>query len=140
MAIAAILPAVLSGAQFFSGMRSANRLQKAQMDAYRQGSEALASLTPPDLLAVMEPYKEMVYRGEITPAEYVATLQEQSQLSGIAIPEELRTKQMDVLAKLGDIAETGLTDIDKARLNDIRNEQIAAERGNRECKLSGRVS
>lgn len=131
------IPSVLSGIQFFGAQSKANKAEKAAQEAYLAASRTLASLTPPNLVGVLEPLQRMVYLGQITPEQAVAQLVERSAMEGIEIPAELKQTQYEVLGKLKELSETGMTVEDRARLEEIRGEIGAMERGARQAILQG---
>lgn len=94
----------------------------------------LSSLTPPNLQQFILPYQQAVAVGQLTPEEAVFKMQEDTATAGINVPQELLDAQRNALTKITQIAEQGgITAIDRARLNDIQNEQSARSRGEQEA-------
>jgi len=99
--------------------------------AYQAGLQALAALTPPSISDLSVQLQEYVQTGEITPEEYIEYLQEKSQMEGIEIPPEVLNAQYEALNGLQDIVQNGgLTAVDRARINDIRENVLTTARGN----------
>jgi hypothetical protein len=129
-----IATGVISLATSYIQGRAASKQQAAAMKMYIDGTKAIQSLTPPDLQSLIQPYQEAVFLGKMTPEEYVAQVQKDTQLKGITIPPQLIQQQYDVLNKLKDISDSGgLTATDRAQLNDIAAEEAGKARGAREA-------
>ncbi len=91
--------------------------------AYEAGLNALQSLVPPTVADLSVKLEDYVQQGQITPEEYIAYLQKQSELEGVKIPDQVLNAQYDVLTHLQDITNSGgLTAVDKAKINDIRDQ------------------
>lgn len=75
---------------------------------------------------------------DLKPEQIEAVLQQDSALAGYEGDPRLRDSQMNSLDALSEIANSGgLTATDRARLNQINNENSAIERGNREAIMQG---
>lgn len=106
-------------------------------DSSKAAIKELQKLKLPDVAEMQLQLETMVQQGQITPEEAQLFLQDQSAMNDITLDPALRQAQMDALASLQDISsQGGLTAIDKARLNDITQEENARARGAREAILS----
>lgn len=112
----------------------------AQEDAFyareqmRLASEAMDKLTPPNLAAMVQPYRLAVVQGEMTPEDAVFRMLEDSRVAGIQVSPELIQAQANALGKMRQIADQGgLTAIDRAQLLDIQTEQATRSRGEQEA-------
>lgn len=91
--------------------------------AMQAATAALAATMPPALTNLIPQLQYAVATGELTPAEAQAQIQQASAQAGVQVPEELVETQMGALNQLREIATSGgLTDMDKAQLEEIRTQ------------------
>lgn len=129
-----LLPTLISGYQAYNANNQQQNMQQSAMDSFASASKTLASLTPPNLVSLVQPLQQAVFLGKITPEEFVAQVQQKSQLAGIQVPQELINQQYSTLKQLNDIAtHGGLTATDRAQLNDIFIQQSTQARGARDA-------
>lgn len=107
-------------------------------DKARDANDAAAAqfdgMTPPELEQLK--LQQMVLQGVITPEDAQTYLAQQSQLGGISLDPKLQKAQDDALASLQDIAQNkGITDMDRAQLAQIANEENVTAKGAREAIL-----
>lgn len=80
--------------------------------------------------------QELVQQGVLSPEQAEAQLTGRSEMDSITLDPKLKTAQMDALMGLQDISSSGgMTDMDRANLNRIQNEENTAARGKREAIL-----
>jgi hypothetical protein len=107
-------------------------------DAFRGGSEDYYDkLNPPDIEAMKITLKQYVNQGILTPEDAQAVLQDPSAFEQITSDPAFKEAQMKALTGLQEVSdEGGMTAIDKARMNDIANQEGVQQRGAREAVMS----
>lgn len=74
--------------------------------------------------------QQLVQQGVLSPEDAQAALVQNSQMNNVSTDPSLKKAQMDALAGLKGISDSGgLTDMDRANLNRIRTEENTASRG-----------
>lgn len=105
-------------------------------DTLRNADQYFADIELPDYDTMIAEMRDLAERGEITPAEYKAVLQDPSLLMNYSADPRLKGAQMNALSELERIGtEGGLTDADKARLGMISRNVATEDRGRREAIL-----
>lgn len=129
-----LVPSLISGIQGIAGTIGKNNAQSQQLQYLLQNSRNLAELTPPNLVALLQPLQQAVWLGQLTPEQYVAQVQQASQLNNIQVDPSLVQAQAQALAQLKEVAESnGLTAQDRAQLQQIATEEYTRARGNRQA-------
>jgi len=115
--------------QFKSAKGSAD-----QAAMYNNAWQVVAAVTPPSLQALTIALMHEVVQGTMTPEMATAQLQESTAMAGVQIPQELLDAQYMALNQIKDVVQSGgLTDIDKAKINDIKTELATWARGQRDA-------
>ena len=90
----------------------------------------------PDAEEMALEFETLVQQGVITPEQAEVMMAEESQMNGILLDPNLKQNQMNALAGLQDISDSGgMTAMDKANLNKIKTQEATAARGAREAIL-----
>lgn len=85
--------------------------------------------------------QQLVEQGVLTPEEASTVKQDSSAMNGITLDPGLKRQQMDALSGLTEISDAGgMTDMDKANLSRISNEENSQARGQREAILQNAQS
>lgn len=120
---------VSTGIALYGSMQSKKKEGKS-LDAYQDGLQLLQNIVPPTLADLSIELTQAVQQGELSPEEYIAYMAEKSAMEGIEIPQQLKDIQYDALNQMNEISNSGgMTDIDKARLNEIKGEMLSSARG-----------
>ena len=120
---------IQAGLSLYGSMKS-KKNEGRSLDSYQDGLRLLQSIVPPSLAELSVQLQQAVQEGQITPEEYIAFLQEETELNGIKIPEEIKKMQYEALTQMSDIANNGgLDDIDKAKLNEIKGQMLSNASG-----------
>lgn len=103
--------------------------------ALRQAAmDEIARVQTPDIEAMKIKLDELVQQGILTPQEAQAALVDHNAYEDISVDPTMRGAQMEALQGLQDVYhEGGLTPIDRARLQQIQDEQASVEKGQREA-------
>jgi hypothetical protein len=102
----------------------------------QQATNTYSNLVPPTIEEQKLHLQELVQEGVITPEQAQTYLTENSQMENISLDPRLQQAQMDALAGLQDISQNkGLTDMDRAQLSQIGNEEATRSKGAREAIL-----
>lgn len=105
--------------------------QNAANSAYQNAINALIASTPQELSSLIPQLQLQMVQGSITPAQAQAAIQQASTQAGVTPNPEASRAQFESLNQLQKIVqEGGLTAIDKAKLNEIRNQINTQNRGN----------
>jgi hypothetical protein len=124
----------VSGYMASANKDAGDKNQASAINSLSATANALAKITPPNLEDYITPFQQAVWLGQLTPEEYVATIQKDSEMKGIKIDPNLLQAQKEALSKLHEIATAGgLTAADRAQLNDIALEESAKARGARDA-------
>lgn len=98
-------------------------------------------LAPPDFETLSYQLEQMVAQGVLTPEQAQAALVEGSSMQAVQVDPSLMEAQMAALAELQNITSSGgMTAADKARLNQISQQEAAQARGAREAILQNAQS
>lgn len=93
-------------------------------------------LVTPDVADMQLELEQLVQQGVITPEQAQAQLAERSEMNNISTDPKLKQAQMAALSGLQEISDGGgMTASDRAMLSQIKNEENAAARGQREAIL-----
>jgi hypothetical protein len=128
--------AVLGGAMALGGALMASKSAKSGSGKlYQQAANQFQNLRVPTAQEMQVELQKLVSQGEITPEEAEAILMDRTAYEGIDLEGGVgREAEMRALEELGQIYEQGgLTDIDRARLEDIKSETAGAATGTREA-------
>ncbi len=103
--------------------------------AMRQAAmDEIARVQTPDLESMRIQLDQLVQQGLISPEEAQAALVDKNAYEDISVDPTMRGAQMEALQGLQDVYhEGGLTSIDRARLQQIQDEQASVEKGQREA-------
>jgi len=94
-------------------------------------------LQSPDLSEMEIKLQQLVEQGVISPEEAATVTQGSSAMNGVTLDPNLKRQQMDALSGLTEISDSGgMTDMDRANLSRISNEENAAARGQREAIIN----
>lgn len=108
-------------------------------DGTREMSQSVdewRKLATPDIEQMKIQLEGLVQQGQMTPEEAQNVLLGQSDMNNISLDPKLKQTQMDALSSLMDISDSGgMTTMDKANLSKIQNQEMAAQRGQREAIL-----
>lgn len=104
--------------------------------ALRKALGEFDSLQTPDTAQMQVQLQNLVQQGVITPEQAEVYLQSPSAMSGITTDPRFQNAQMDALASLQDLGEGGMTDMDRAQLAKIAQDEQVQNRGNREAILN----
>lgn len=104
-------------------------------DALNSASQRFQNVDLPSLDEMRVQLERAVVAGEMTPEEANLFLQEQSDLANFAQDPRLKQAQISALEGLGEVAEGGLNDTDRAALSQIASEERTAEKGQRDAIL-----
>ena len=97
-------------------------------------NDYFSGLQTPNIKDMELQLEELVSQGTITPQEAQTFLQDPSAFNSIETDPELQKAQMAALSQLQEIgSEGGLTKTDRAKLNQIKSQEDAANRGQREA-------
>lgn len=111
---------------------------KDQTRAQKNAVGQFKNLETPEIDDMKVQLEELVSQGELTPEQAEAFLQEQSEMTNINLDPATRNAQLDALNRLQQIGtEGGLTDIDKAQLNQLTTELSTQEKGQRDALIQG---
>lgn len=106
-----------------------------------QTSDYFSSLELPNISDMEIELQRLVQQGVITPEEAQAELVGRSEMNDITLDPTLKKAQMDALAGLQEISDSGgLTASDRADFARIENEENAAARGGREAIIQNAQS
>lgn len=109
---------------------------KKGQEASARGVEAFEGLELPEIEKMKVELDRLVSTGELKPEEAQTLLQNQSELKGISLDPRLKQAQMQALSSLQDIGQNnGLTDMDRAQLADIQNQENVQSKGARDAIL-----
>lgn len=107
-------------------------------DELERAFQIFSQIELPDHQEEINKLNEMLATGAIRPEEYEAALADPSLLTQYTVDPRLRDAQFGALERLVEIGEEGgLTATDRARLNQIAEEEAAQERGAREAIIQG---
>jgi hypothetical protein len=113
-----------------SGSDKADKMRQAAIDAY-------GSIKTPELDQLKVQLDKYVSAGILSPEQAEVQLLGSNAFNDIATDPSLEGAQKQALAGLQDVANTGgMTAIDKARMQDITDEQNATAKGRNEAILS----
>lgn len=147
----ALIPAaasIIGGLVSDRSNKRAAEATNAQYDAARQIAAISAQRSqqlmdyfkgqvPPNLINLIPQLEDAVVAGEMTPEQAQNFLIERSQAEGVTPPPELVAAQFDSLSSLQKIAkEGGLTAMDRAQLDDIRQQVAGEEKANRQAIMT----
>lgn len=106
-----------------------------------EARDPYANIQPPTIAEQELHLQQLVQQGVITPEEAQTVLLQQSDLNNISLDPNLKKNQMDALAGLQDIADSGgMTAMDRANLAKIQSQEDTAARGKREAILQNAAS
>lgn len=128
-----VLAGAANVATLFPGIKNilSGGNQNAAQSAYQNALNALIANSPQELASLIPQLQLQMVQGTITPAQAQAVLAEQSRAAGITPNPEATRAQFESLNQLQKIVqEGGLTAIDRAKLNEIRNQINTQNRGN----------
>lgn len=112
-----------------AGSDKADRLRQQAIDAFN-------AIVTPELAELQVQLEHAVEAGTLTPEQAEANLLSSNAFNNIVTDPSLAGAQKQALLALQDVGmQGGLTAIDKARLNDIANEQNQVARGRNESIL-----
>lgn len=98
--------------------------------ARAQALRVLEGVNVPDVESMKVQIEQLVQQGVLTPEDAQAMLVEHNAYDDISVDPELRGAQMSALRGLQDVYEGGgLTDIDRARIQQIRDQENTYARG-----------
>lgn len=135
-----MLPGLLAGAgaNIIGGVLAGNAAEKAANQAasineqnYQRNKALLESIGIPSIEAQEIALNNPEYVGDL-----VAELQGDTELKGIATNPQLRQKQMDVLAQLQGLSETGLGTTDRIALDEAEEKATQDDKARRAAILS----
>lgn len=105
----------------------------------QQAAGQISGIEVPDIESLKVQLQDLVQQGVITPEEAQAKLVEANAYDDINVDPQMRAAQMDALMGLQDVYQSGgLTAIDKARLQQIQDEQASFEKGQRGAIMTDR--
>lgn len=107
-------------------------MQAASSPQVKDHFGSIDAPNPADLAIHLE---ELVQQGSLSPEQAQTILQEKSAMGGITLDPKLKSAQMEALASLQEIGDSGLTATDKADFARIQSDEQARERGAREAIL-----
>lgn len=105
-----------------SNYLSGGQLGQSQTD-YQSAISTLAAAVPPQLANLIPALHLQVMKGQMTPAQAQAAIQQQSNLAGIQSDPTAASAQLKALTQLQQVASSGgLTDADKAQINQVEQQ------------------
>jgi len=107
----------------------------ASTRASQAAVDAMRNVQLPDIAAMQVQLEQLVQSGQMSPEEAQAVLVERSSMQDISTDPRLKTAQMDALNSLQDIGANGMTAMDRAKLEQIKGDLGAQERGQRDAIL-----
>lgn len=135
----AVTAAVIGGGAMlgsaYLGAQEAAKGRKAQERAARSAMDALNRVGIPDVEAQKIILENPQLVGEFIPEAERALELEDSLMQNISVDEALQQQQMDSLEGLGEIAEGGLTEGDKAAARDISRDVAQQDSARRQAIL-----
>lgn len=97
---------------------------------FQDAINAVQGVKTPDANQMMVTLQNMVQQGQITPEQMQTALVDRNAFDNIVSSPEFAAAQQTALTQLQQIgSEGGLTPLDRAKLQDIRNEQNTTNRG-----------
>ena len=115
---------------FFSGGKNAEGDK-----ALRNALDEFGTLQTPDIAQMQLQLDQLVQQGILSPEEAQVYLQNPSAMNQISTDPKLQQAQMDALASLQEIGQGGMTDMDRAQLAKIAQDEAIRSRGAREAIL-----
>lgn len=129
-----LIPAGIAAGGVLSSMSSENQASKDRKASREQLDAVLneiRGIKDPELQKyTLEQYANQY---NFTPEQVQAISQQSSSLANYAPDAATKQAQMDALSQLGQLSKTGLTDADKAAIQDINLQNDSHERGSQEA-------
>lgn len=122
-----------------AGAKMAEDAQKdaarAQMDLGHQAEQNYKDIPIPTVSEQMIQLERIKSAGNLTPEQETAVNLAESELQKVQADPTDRQAQLNALASLQKLGETGMTDMDRAALNQVMNSVNNQEKANREALL-----
>lgn len=112
----------------------------ASMGITREQYEQLKNLQVPDVDKMKIYLEGLQSQGTLTPFQETATNLGDSSYAAITTDPRLRAQQMSALEEMSGISQTGMTDIDRAAMQEMLRQAQAQETANRKTILEGRAA
>jgi len=128
MAAQVIIPAAIQGLSLLYDTLKGAKSDKEAKAALDRIKEYYDNIDLPDIEKQKVALQAIEYAGDVVPPEIRRTA-----FQDIGEDPRLRSAQMDALSKLSEIGQEGLTDTDRARMEEIAMQESTRERGAREA-------
>lgn len=106
-----------------------NSLQQSAVNNLQALADSLRSYGSPDLLQYVSSVAKAVQLGQVDPAKALATVQQNTQLQGIKVPQQFTDAVNSTLNQLDTVSKNGYTAIERAAIQKALDQALTQSRG-----------